>query len=217
MPIRTQFEDFSSDPAVVANLKRLYATPYDVDLVVGVQLDEEFFPGTTIPKSAAIVSLISLFGTGNSDRFSIAFAMMRCWLVDRPWDCHPSNALEDLVWKPMDVDGYPNFRWYDSFWLRELDIQAHGANLLWRLVTENTDIECLQQRPLFPVDPDTNPIVCEPPNQDPDPAGMAITGLEIALALLRQRGWELAGSGLAATMGSFFLKWWKEKERTSRS
>ncbi len=95
--IRKTFEDFSSDPEAIANLKRLYATPDDVDLVVGVQLEEEMFPGTTVPKSALIISLFSLFGRGNSDRFSVGFTMMRCLLVDQPWDCHPSNALEELL------------------------------------------------------------------------------------------------------------------------
>jgi len=36
--IRKRFEDFSSDPKMVAELKRLYKTPNDVDFVVGVQL-----------------------------------------------------------------------------------------------------------------------------------------------------------------------------------
>jgi peroxidase len=36
--IRKTFEDFSTDPEMVAHLKRLYKTPDDVDLVVGVQL-----------------------------------------------------------------------------------------------------------------------------------------------------------------------------------
>src|ERR1700760_4245768 len=92
VPIRKRFEDFTSDPEAIMHLKTLYQTPDDVDLVVGVQLEEEMFPGTTVPKSALITSLFSLFGMGNSDRFSVGFAVMRCLLVDRPWDCHPSNA-----------------------------------------------------------------------------------------------------------------------------
>jgi hypothetical protein len=36
--IRKTFEDFSTDPEMVAQLKRLYKTPDDVDFVVGVQL-----------------------------------------------------------------------------------------------------------------------------------------------------------------------------------
>jgi hypothetical protein len=38
--IRKTFEDFSSDPTMVAALKKLYKTPDDVDLVVG-----RFLPG----------------------------------------------------------------------------------------------------------------------------------------------------------------------------
>lgn len=33
---RRTFEDFSSDPKMVAELKRLYKTPDDVDFVVGM-------------------------------------------------------------------------------------------------------------------------------------------------------------------------------------
>jgi peroxidase len=108
----------------------------DVDLVVGVQLEEDMFPGTTFPVSALIISLFSLFGMGNSDRFSIGFAMMRCLLVDKPWDCHPSDALEDLLWKPAPRRGFLIFRFYDTFWTTELYFQAHGTNLLWRLITQ---------------------------------------------------------------------------------
>lgn len=114
--IREKFEDFSSDPEMVRQLKRLYKTPDDVDLVVGCQLDETLFPHATIPSSSLIVSLFSLISMGNADRFSIGFAAMRCLLVDKPWDCNPSNALEDLIWKPMPTELFPNFRFYDNFW-----------------------------------------------------------------------------------------------------
>lgn len=164
VPIRNTFEDFSKDPDVVQKLKKLYKTPDDVDLVVGVQLDEEMFPGTTVPKTALIISLFSLFGMGNSDRFSIGFAMTRCMLVDNPLDCKPTNALEELLWVPKNVTGFPNARWYDTFWLTELDLQAHGANLLWRIITENTEIKCVQRDPLFPADPVTNPVLCAIPS-----------------------------------------------------
>lgn len=36
VPIRERFEDFSSDPEMVDNLKKLYISPDDVDLVVGI-------------------------------------------------------------------------------------------------------------------------------------------------------------------------------------
>ncbi|OAA66830.1 heme peroxidase [Niveomyces insectorum RCEF 264] len=163
VPIRTRFEDFTSDPAALADLKRLYASPDDVDLVVGCQLDETLFPATSVPTSALIISLFNLISMGNADRFSVGYAAMRCWLVDKPWDCHPSNALEDVLWQPQPRPGFPHFRFYDPFWMAELDFQAHGQNLLWRLVTENTDIACLQRHPLFPADPVTNPVLCALP------------------------------------------------------
>jgi peroxidase len=146
---------------------------------------------------------------GNSDRFSIGYAMMRCWLVDKPWDCHPSNALEDLLWKPVPRDDYPNFRWYDTFWMKELDLQAHGSNLLWRLITENTDIQCMQQKPLFPFDPESNPIVCALPAEKPDVLGLVVTGLQIGAALLRQHMWEIVSALVAGAGGWLFLRRWR--------
>ncbi|EPE06557.1 animal heme peroxidase superfamily [Ophiostoma piceae UAMH 11346] len=186
VPIRSTFEEFSTDPEAVANLKRLYKTPDDVDLVVGCQLDETMFPHTTVPTSSLIISLFNLISMGSADRFSVGYAAMRCWLVDKPWDCHPSNALEDLLWKPVPRDGFPNFRFYDDFWMQELDFQSHGQNLLWRLVTENTDIDCLQQYPLWPADADTNPVLCKPPKQKVDWRVIAATTIEITLALSKQ-------------------------------
>ena len=107
---------------------------------------------------------------------------MRCLLVDKPWDCHPSNALEDLLWKPMPKPGFPNFRFYDAFWITELDFQAHGQNLLWRMVIENTDIKCLQRNPLFPVDPDSNSILCSLPKASVDIKLLALTVVEVTIA-----------------------------------
>ena len=188
VPARKRFEDFSTDKETVEKLKKLYKTPDEVDLVVGVQLDEEFFPGTTVPKSALIISLFSLFGMGNSDRFSVGYAVSRCLLVDSPWDCKPSNALEDLLWAPKPNSKHPNFRWFDTFWLNELDFPAHGANLLWRLVTENTDIRCLQQRPLFPADPKTNPVLCALPKTTTWSAieNAVVSGSQAALSFYRR-------------------------------
>ncbi|KAF5630065.1 hypothetical protein F52700_7423 [Fusarium sp. NRRL 52700] len=207
VPIRDTWDKFSTDPEVIQNLKRLYKHPDDVDLVVGCQLDEEFFPGTTVPKSALIISLFSLFGMGNSDRFSIGFAMMRCLLVDRPWDCHPSNALEDLIWEPKDVPGFPNFRFYSDFWVKELDLPAHGTNLLWRLITENSEINCVQRSPLFPPDKDTNPILCSKEASKVSTWGVLFNSLQIYLSLLKQGPYSFiataiitAGSGILAIM-----------------
>jgi hypothetical protein len=186
VPIRKKFEDFSSNPEMVRHLRRLYTSPDEVDLVVGCQLDEELFPGTTIPKSALIISLFSLIQMGISDRFSIGYAMMRCLLVDKPWDCHPSNALEDLLWKPVHLPGHPNARFYDPFWVKELDLEAHGVNLLWRLVTENSDIKCLQRRPLFPYHPEANPLICSAPGQNFNVGNFIFTGVEVGLSLASQ-------------------------------
>jgi cytochrome P450 len=213
VPIRKTFEDFSSDPKMVANLKRLYKSPDHVDLVVGVQLEEEMFPGTTVPKSALIISLFSLFGMGNSDRFSVGFAMMRCLLVDKPWDCHPTNALEELIWAPKKVDGFPNFRFYDTFWLTEMDFQAHGTNLLWRLITENSEIKCVQHSPLFPADPVTNPVLCSLPKEKPDPKVLGVTVLEVAISLYKKHLTEVLG--LAGTVISILLGFLAYKKETA--
>ena len=204
VPIRNTFEEFSSDPEMIANLQRLYKTPDDVDLVVGCQLDESLFPHTSIPTSSSIISLFSLINMGNSDRFSIGFAAMRCLLVDKPWNCRPSNALEDLLWKPMPKPGFPNFRFYDPFWMSELDFQAHGQNLLWRLVTENTDIKCLQQDPFFPMDPETNPIMCSLPKAGVDLALLSSTAVEVALSLIRIHRTEITLT-IIAIVASFLI------------
>ncbi|KAF5570190.1 hypothetical protein FPHYL_1466 [Fusarium phyllophilum] len=207
VPIRDSWDKFSTDPEVIENLKRLYKYPDDVDLVVGCQLDEEYFPGTTVPKSALIISLFSLFGMGNSDRFSIGFAMMRCLLVDRPWDCHPSNALEDLIWERKDVPGFPNFRFYSDFWVKELDLPAHGTNLLWRLITENSEINCVQRSPLFPPDKDTNPILCSREAGKNSRLAVLFNFVQIVLSMLKQGPCSFiatiiitAGSGILAIM-----------------
>ncbi|EJD49621.1 hypothetical protein AURDEDRAFT_182766 [Auricularia subglabra TFB-10046 SS5] len=184
---RKTFEEFSSDPQVVADLKRLYKTPDDVDFVVGVQLEEELFPGTTMPVSALIPSLFSLFGVGNSDRFCPGYAMMRCFLVDKPWNCHPSNALEDLLWEPRPTEDYPHKRWVSEFWATELDFPAHGVNLLWRLITENSGAKCIQKNPLFPFDPEKNPVLCELPEPESNTTFYATYG-SAAIAILSSIG-----------------------------
>lgn len=167
-------------------------------MVVGVQLEEEMFPGTTVPKSALIISLFSLFGMGNSDRFSVGFAMMRCLLIDKPWDCRPSNALEDLLWKPQPREGFPNMRMLDPLWMAELDFQAHGTNLLWRLITENSDIKCLQKDPLFPQNPDTNPILCALPKQSVDYGVILLTAAELVSFYVTKYKYELLAGALLA-------------------
>ncbi len=219
VPIRARFEDFTSDPAALASLRRLYATPDDVDLVVGCQLDETLFPHTSVPTSSLIVSLFNLISMGNADRFSVGYAATRCLLVDTPWDCHPSNALEALLWKrvsdadiDLDADGHEDLedvRFYDDFWMAELDFQAHGQNLLWRLVTENTDIHCLQQHPLFPADPVTNPILCVAAPPTIAWSALSATAVEVSRTLLLQHGATLAAAAATAALvlAATYLVW----------
>jgi peroxidase len=47
--------------------------------------------------------------------------MMKCMLVQSPFNCTPSNALEELVWKPAPHMG-KNARWFDKYWLTELNL-----------------------------------------------------------------------------------------------
>ncbi|CAK7199907.1 hypothetical protein SEUCBS139899_002594 [Sporothrix eucalyptigena] len=212
VPIRQRFEDFTTNPEHLAALKKLYKSPDEVDLVVGCQLDETMFPSTSVPKSSLIVSLFNLISMGNADRFSVGYAAMRCWLVDKPWDCHPSNALEDLLWKPVEKEGFPNFRFYDDFWMEELDFQAHGQNLLWRLVTENTDIDCLQQHPLFPADPKTNPILCVQPPTKVNWAVIGSTATEVTLALVKAHYVAIIATTLALAATIVAIRYVKARE-----
>jgi len=99
--IRETFEEFTSDPELVKELKRLYRTPDEVDFMVGLQLDEDYFPGTTVPNTMLITSLFSLFGLAASDRFSIAYTGSLCFLVGKPWDCTPLNPVDELFWAPL--------------------------------------------------------------------------------------------------------------------
>lgn len=72
---------------------RQWLTISITDLLVGLQLDETNFPGTIIPTSKLILSLINLFRIGDSDRFSPRNSLLRC-IVDNPFfNCHPSNIL----------------------------------------------------------------------------------------------------------------------------
>ncbi|KAL1893313.1 hypothetical protein Sste5346_006490 [Sporothrix stenoceras] len=212
VPIRERFEDFTTVPEHLAALKKLYKSPDEVDLVVGCQLDETMFPATSVPRSSLIVSLFNLISMGNADRFSVGYAAMRCWLVDKPWDCHPSNALEDLLWKPVAKEGFPDFRFYDDFWMEELDFQAHGQNLLWRIVTENTDINCLQQHPLFPADPKTNPILCVQPATKVNWAVIGSTATEVTLSLVKEHYVAIIITVLALVATVYLVKYAMARE-----
>lgn len=159
---RKTFAEFSSNPEVVKILESLYNHPDDVDLTVGQYLDEDLYPGTTVPRSQLITSLFSLFAVGVSDRFSAAYSSVKCIPfigTQTFFTCTPSNALEYLLWTPHSFMGL-KYHWFDSFWFKELNIHDYGYSALWRLITENSDVKCLQKDPLYPADPVTNPVVC---------------------------------------------------------
>ncbi|OLL25457.1 Ent-kaurene oxidase [Neolecta irregularis DAH-3] len=64
-----------------------------------------------------------------------------------------------MIWEASPLESFPNARWFSDFWMKELDFPAHGTNLLWRIITENSGVKCLQKNPLFPVS-ENNPVVC---------------------------------------------------------
>lgn len=75
--IRTRFSDFTSNKYYQQKLAEIYDTPDQVDLVVGLQLDEELFPGMQIPKSFVLVSLLSLYSLGVSSFYLVrGFSLM---------------------------------------------------------------------------------------------------------------------------------------------
>jgi len=77
-----------------------------------------------------------------------------------PFNCITQNALDDLIWEPaFDPVLFPNGKWYSKFWMKEFDFVGQGRNLLRNLVVQNSDVECLQENPLFTVS-DWNPIIC---------------------------------------------------------
>jgi peroxidase len=159
---RTTFAEFTSNPEYVKILESLYNHPDEVDLTVGQYLDEQLYPGTTVPRSQLITSLFSLFALGVSDRFSPGYSSVKCLPIvgtQTPFTCTPSNALEYLLWTPSSFAGI-KYHWFDAFWYQELNIHDYGTSALWRLITENSDVKCLQRDPLFPADPVTNPVVC---------------------------------------------------------
>jgi len=147
---RQTFEEFSSDPEKVQILKELYANPDEVDLTVGQYLDEDFFPGTSVPRSQLITSLFSLFRTGISDRFSPGYSVLKCLIIETPWDCHPANALEELLWQPAPTLKTEHGRWLSKFWIEELNLHDNGFSSVWRLIHYNSNVKCVQKNPMFP-------------------------------------------------------------------
>jgi len=131
-------------------LKELYSNPDEVDLTVGQYLDEDFFPGTSVPRSQIITSLFSLFKTGIGDRFSPGYSVLKCLIVETPWDCHPANALEELLWQPAPSLKTEHGRWLSKFWIEELNLHDNGFSSVWRLIHDNSNVKCLQKNPMFP-------------------------------------------------------------------
>jgi len=201
---RKTFEEFTSNPEFVKALKRLYDNPDQVDLTVGQYLDETYFPGTTVPSSQLVTSLISLFGLGNSDRFSPLYSLLHCFLVDKPWDCTPTNALDELFWKPAPWLG-ENGRWIDIFWVNELGL-ADSKSALWRLIHDNSNVPCVQRDPFFPPDPVKNPIICElvPP---PIPVVLLLVPIFVVV-------FALAGLGGLCGLCTFYL--WRKRRDVNR-
>jgi len=165
---RNKFEDFTTNPEFVEELKRLYSTPDDVDLLVGQELDEEFWPNTHIPKSMLIINFYTLFKASVTDRFTLNYNLFWCFLVDKPWNCKTNNALQDLLWKPIPWLG-KNAKWLDEFWWNEFDISNQGLNLFRQMITKNTEVKCLQKNPFFLPNDQTNPIICHSLNEVPGP------------------------------------------------
>jgi len=190
--IRKTFEEFTSDPKLVAELKRLYKHPDDVDLIVGMQLETDLFPGTTVPLGFLISSLYSLFGIGSSDRFSVAYSGTLCLLTGKPWDCTPLNPLDEMLWKPVPIPFFPRARWFDPKWFDETDLTNKGIYGVWNLITKNSNIKCLQKDPLFPPDEKTNPVICSLPKET---SSWPYLGYGFILVLVACFGWYISRRG----------------------
>jgi len=162
--VRKTFEEFTSNPEWQQALKRLYQTPDDVDLTVGQEIDEEWWPHTQIPRSMLAINFFTLFKGSIVDRFSINYQLVHCLVEQKIWDCKPTNVLQELIWKKISKDS--SLRKPDPFWLKEFDVVGQGNNLMWNIVTQNTDIKCLQKNVFFLPNPETNPIVCVDPRAD---------------------------------------------------
>lgn len=112
----------------------------------------------------------------------------------------------------MPKPGLPNFRFHDPFWMSELDFRAHGQNLLWRLVTENTEIKWLQKNPLFPMDPETNPVLCSLPKASADPRLILPTSVEVTLSLIRIHRTTIIVTSLALIGAVLVYKYFQQEK-----
>jgi len=133
--------------------------------MVGLELDEEVYPSTHMPRSMLIVNFYTLSLLTAQDRFSLQYAIFHCLARGRPWDCKPTSILDELLWEPVKYPApfdkwFPDARWWNDFWWTELDLSNTGNNLLHNLVIQNTNIKCLQKNPFFSPNSNTNPIVC---------------------------------------------------------
>jgi hypothetical protein len=166
---REKFEDFTSDPELVQELKRLYKTVDDVDLMVGQELDEDWWPNTHIPRANLIINFYTLFVASIQDRFVVQYNLFWCILVGKPWNCTTNNVLQDLFWKPAPSLG-PNGKWIDTFWMNELGLANNGADLLHNVIVKNSNVKCLQKNVFFLPNDKTNPTVCYGPQDMPGPS-----------------------------------------------
>eukprot|EP00027_Filamoeba_sp_ATCC50430_P019347 CAMPEP_0168540840 /NCGR_PEP_ID=MMETSP0413-20121227/493_1 /TAXON_ID=136452 /ORGANISM="Filamoeba nolandi, Strain NC-AS-23-1" /LENGTH=1161 /DNA_ID=CAMNT_0008570605 /DNA_START=45 /DNA_END=3530 /DNA_ORIENTATION=- len=171
VPIRIpeKFEDFSNNTHFVAELKRLYKSVEDVDLTVGQELDETWWPHVHVPRNMLVISFFTLFKGSISDRFAPNYNMFWCIIVGKPWNCKTNNALQDLLWQPAPTKLFPHARKPSKFWFDEINTFGQGKEVLHQMIVKNTNIKCLQKNVFFLPDPVTNPVVCYSLNDIPGP------------------------------------------------
>jgi cytochrome P450 len=160
---RVKFEDFTANTTEgrykAFLLSQLYKTPDDVDLTVGQVLDEEYWPGTYVTRTAVASSLLSLALNVYNDRFSPTWLSSACLIDQKPWRCTPTTVLQELFWRKVTT--IPWFdRLPDMFWVDELEMTNRGDEMLWKLIVQNTDLKCLQINVFWKENATTNPVRC---------------------------------------------------------
>jgi hypothetical protein len=160
---RVNFEDFTANTTEgrykAFLLSQLYKTPDDVDLTVGQVLDEEYWPGTYVTRTAVASSLLSLALNVYNDRFSPTWLSSACLIDQKPWRCTPTTVLQELFWRKVTT--IPWFdRLPDMFWVDELEMTNRGDEMLWKLIVQNTDLKCLQINVFWKENVTTNPVRC---------------------------------------------------------
>jgi len=166
--------EFTRNETLAKLLQQLYTSPDEVDLLVGQELDPEHWPNTLIPRSQLAISFLTLFKGAAIDRFSLQYAFSGCFVEEKPWNCHPKNYLQDLLWKKTTVLGH-EWRVPDAHWMTEFDLQEQGVNILRRLVAQNTEIKCMQKNLYFHYHAKEydNPRLCWDLSAIPGPKGMS--------------------------------------------